>query len=472
MTKPSEHAAIVAIGRRVARGYLGMAGALLLAALVVGLLVGLHYTPLAASLNASGLRLSALRPMHTSASAGWIFFGGMAMVYRWMFEHLATRAAAGEAGVSQLVFAIARRAVIQRWLWAITGLAAATSLLAGYTTGREYVEYPPILGVPIVAGWLLYGVNFAVVTRFRLREMPVYAWMWATSLFLFLWTFAEANAYLLEALASRPVRDLAIQWKSAGSLIGSFNMLVYGSIAWLGTRLSGDESYARSNTAFLLFLVGTLNSFTNYGHHTYHLPQSELVKWIAFIISMTEALILARVVYDCSGLGRKWAGRGRYPLASALLVATTVWTGMQIAVAIVYSVPFLNAYVHGTLAVVAHSMGTLIGIDTMALLAAGAWLAREPAGETAGSTRSGLVAVVAFNAGLTVLWVVLLAVGVPAGIRLVNTGVLPWIGAFPAWLGPAMLGAGAVMTVAILVLVRPMLAAGLSSRVNAVDTPR
>jgi nitric oxide reductase subunit B len=236
-----EREEIVVTGRRVARGFLWMGAAQLLLGLLFGLLVGLHYTPFASTLNGIGLRLTALRPLHTGATVGWIFFAGMAMVYRWMFEHLADRFTAGEPGAAQIAKGVARRAELQRWVWGCVAVIAAIALASGYSTGRQYLEYPPILSIPIVVGWLMYAVNFALVTRFRLREMPVYAWMWGTSVFLFLWTFAEAHAWLLDALASRPVRDLAIQWKAAGALVGSFNLLVYGSVSWLGTRLSGDD---------------------------------------------------------------------------------------------------------------------------------------------------------------------------------------------------------------------------------------
>ena len=439
-------------GRTIAAKFLSLAAFQLLLGLLFGLLVALHYTPLAPTLNNVGIRLSALRPLHTGATVGWIFFAGMAMVHRWFFDHLA------KTGDVATANAVARRADLQRWLWTGASGIAAMALAAGYTTGREYFEYPPILSIPIVLGWLCYAVNFAVVTRFRLRDMPVYAWMWGTSVFLFLWTFAEAHAWLLDVLQARPVRDLAIQWKAYGSLVGSFNLLVYGSLSWLGTQLSGDERYSRSNLAFWLFLLGVLNSFTNYGHHTYHLPQSEAVKWVAFVISMSEALILIRVVWDCAGLGKKWAGRGRHPVVSALLVATTAWTGVQLLIAILYSVPSLNTYVHGTLAVVAHSMGSLIGIDTMALLAAGVWLVWEKHGsEPAFAVRRGVPAVLALNAGLAVLWLGLLGAGLPSGIRLVQSGVLPWAGTFPGWLGPVLLVSGATMGVAIAVLAASML---------------
>ena len=83
--------AILEHGRRASRRYLEFAALLLLAGLGCGLVSALHYTPLAGTLNAIGLRLSALRPLHTGATVGWIFFAGMAMVHRWMFEHLADR---------------------------------------------------------------------------------------------------------------------------------------------------------------------------------------------------------------------------------------------------------------------------------------------------------------------------------------------------------------------------------------------
>lgn len=450
-TKATAHWA--ADGRRISFGFLWMAAALLLLGLCFGLLVALYYTPLAPQLNGLGLRLHLLRPLHTGATIGWIYLVGMAMVYRWLFDQLSDRQAAGEQGIDSLASGVARRAQWQRWLWAGSAMAAAVAYASGYTTGREYMEYPPLLSLPILAGWLLFAVNFSAVTRFRLGRLPVYAWMWGTSAFLFVWPFIEAHAWLLDWLANRPVRDMAIQWKAAGSLVGSFNLLVYGSVVWMGTRLSGDDRYARSNMAFALLLVGVLNSFTNYGHHTYHLPQGEAMKWVSYAVSMTEALILMKVVWDCSGLGRKWTSRRQFPVVTALLIATTAWTALQIAVALVMSVPSLNSFVHGTLAIAAHSMGSLIGIDTMAMLAVGLWLVRESHGEDPRLTRHGLTAVWLLNGGLLLMWLGLMAVGVPAGIRMVSTGTLPWLSTFPSWLGPTLLAAGTLISAGILGLV-------------------
>lgn len=446
--------AIVDLGRSVARSFLLPAIVLLLASLCFGLLLALYYTPLAEPLNHSGLRLYLLRPLHTGAAMGWIYFAGMAMAQRWLFEHLADRLH-GERALA-IARRMAWRARLQQGLWIGSALVAAYAYATGHTTGREYLEYPPWLAVPILAGWLLFAANFAAATRFALGTLPVYAWMWGTSVFLFVTSFLEANAWLLDVLRARPVRDMAIQWQAMGSLVGSFNLLVYGSVSWLATRMSADATYARSNTAWALFLVGILNSFTNYGHHTYHLPQGETMKWVSFVVSMSEIAIFAKVAWDCAGLARKWTGRGAWPAVSALLIATTAWTALQLLLALVISVPPLNVFVHGTLAIPAHSMGTLIGIDTMAMLAVGLWLACERFGGEAAKPRLHIGGVVLANAGLLLLWSALLWVGIASGIRMARSGTLPWAGAFPNWLGPTLLLAGALLLVGIGVLVRPL----------------
>lgn len=446
---------VAAMGRGVAAGFLRAAAVLLLASLVFGLLVATYYTPLAPRLNAIGLRLYLLRPLHTGAAIGWIYLGGMAMVHRWLFDHLERTLAPERA------LAVARglvwRARAQLWLWTACVLIAALAYASGYTSGREYLEYPPWLALPILAGWLLFAVNFAKVTGFALARLPVYAWMWGTSVFLFVFSFVEAHAWVLDWLLARPVRDLAIQWKAMGSLVGSFNLLVYGSIAWLGTRLSGDDRYARSHTAYALFLVGVLNSFTNYGHHTYHLAQGEAMKWVSFVVSMSEIVIFAKVVWDCTRIGRAWAARGGQPAISALLIATTGWTALQLLLALVISVPPLNAVVHGTLAIAAHSMGTLIGIDTMAMLAVGLWLVHESGAAAPVVAARRLFAIIVANIGLALLWASLLWVGVGAGWQLLASGRLPWIGVFPGWLGSALIVAGSLLLTGIAPLAWPML---------------
>jgi nitric oxide reductase subunit B len=141
----------------------------------------------------------------------------------------------------------------------------------------------------------------------------------------------------------------------------------------------------------------------------------------------------------------------------ALLISTTAWTCIQLVLAVVISVPPLNVFVHGTLAIPAHSMGTLIGIDTMVLLGAGLWLAHERAGEDSARRTTALAGVLLINAGLLLLWLALLWVGVVSGARMATNGTLPWFGAFPSWLGPSLVLAGVLLLAGIVPLAAPKL---------------
>ncbi len=455
-------AEIDAVGARVAAWFFRLAAASMLLGLCAGLACALPYAgvPL-------GPMFRALRPIHTLGTVSWLYLAGIGVVHRWLFEKLASQASAGEVSAPLRAARVERRSRVILALWAATGTLATVALLLGKFSGREYMEYPSALSLPLGLGWVLYAWSFIEVTRLRLREEPVFVWMWATSLALFAWTFLEAHAWLLDVISAHPVRDLAVQWKSYGSLVGSFNLLVYGSLSWLGVRRSGDPKLARSNLTFALFLLGILNSFTNYGHHTYHLPQSPWVKWIAFVISMTEVVILVKVVWDVAGLSRRRGASGTRSLVPLLLGATTCWTAVQLLVAIVISVPPLNAVIHGTLVVAAHAMGSVIGIDTLGLLAASAALLEERGVQTGRGARG---AVIALNAGLLVLWGALMAAGVRAGLGAAYGGVLPWAGTFPGWLGPLLLVAGAAIATGLVVLLWPLLRAPLPGRASEEST--
>ena len=73
----------------------------------------------------------------------------------------------------------------------------------------------------------------------------------------------------------------------------------------------------------------------------------------------------------------RFCGRGGW------FVAAKWWTFVMLLVSIVISVPSWNSVIHGTQAVVAHAMGTTIGIDTLVLLGTASWLIGEAGGAAA-----------------------------------------------------------------------------------------
>lgn len=415
--------------------------------LLTGLLASLAHSPEAPALRASGLMLERLRPLHDSSAIAWMFLGGAAAVQ--FFLRLQ-----GDPFTSWE----RRRAFAHNLLWAAAGLGIIATLMAGRFTGREYLGYSPILSIPIALGWVLFAWNYYGRVGFRLKGRPVYVYMWSVAVPLLLITYAESHLHLLvDAVGNRPLRDIAVQWKANGALVGAFNHLCYGALMWASARLHGSEDYARSRTAFALFLVGLLNTFTNYGHHTYHLPQTPVIHWIAFGVSMLEVIILAKVGLDLLGLVR---GRGPAvgsPTARTLLRSTTGWIFGMLLLALLISVPPLNTLIHGTYVVIAHSMGSMIGINTTILLAALAILVPEITGRPLAAPWP-RAPVIAFNASLAAFWAILLARGAAAGWMRQRGPSAPDLTVVTAMFPAIFMSAGSLVAMSLLVLILPWIA--------------
>lgn len=376
-------------------------GALIAMAVTVvfGLLGALYSIPsLAPSFQSVGLDLRQLRPIHTTFASAWIFLGGVAVVHRWLQDNAGTPTAGDRW-----------RLRIHVATWAIAGAGILVTLLLGVGSGREYVGFHPVFSALILVGWLCYTWNFFRAAGPGFFQRPLYLTMWGVGMLFFIVTFTEQHMYLLPAIFENPLQDLQVQWKASGTLVGAFNLFVYGSIIYIGERISRDPGYGHSKVAYALFGVGLLNSFTNFAHHTYHLPQDHIVKWISFVVSMMEISILCRAVYDLLKLVRSTEQR-EFCAARGSFAASKYWSVFILVSAVLISIPPLNAIIHGTYAVTGHAMGATIGIDTMVLIGALIWVLGEhlQAREGAGAaevlhTRSMRRIVVGLNVGVAAL---------------------------------------------------------------------
>lgn len=294
------------------------------------------------------------RPLHVSLAVSWIFSCGIGAVYNYLEEKNILRF---------------RVLSILHWvIYFVTGILIVISYFSGTFGGREYWEFPPIYSIPILVSWLIFGFVF-FSSVWKQGVWPVYLVMWSTGILVFFFTFLEANSWILEYFSKSTVRELTIQWKSYGSLVGSWNMLVYGAGIYVMERISGDEKYARSGTAFLLYFVGLINLFFNWAHHIYMVPSAPSIQVIAYIISMTELFILGRIIWKWRSTvssSRKYLFNQSYKF----LLTSDIWVFLNLALAIIISIPAVNLVTHGTHVTVAHAMGSTIGINTMILFAA------------------------------------------------------------------------------------------------------
>lgn len=324
-------------------------------ALVAGLMAARLYLP--GSSVPGVLTMQHLRPLHTTFAIAWIYLAALVVLHLALFQRQA---------VTGAVFG---RLKLQLAFWGLAGLGHLISLPMGIFSGREYLEGHPALSLLILAGWILFAINYFSVTGTTLTGRPLPHVMWTSAILLFLVVFLEAHAWLLPAVWCDPVRDITLQWKSYGTLVGTFNLLVYGALAFVREELEGCPG-RRTPWPFFLFYVGLLNTLTNFSHHTYHVPQSHGIKWFSFVVSMLELIILFKVLHDLvEESGAKPDDDAVRRTVRRVLASATAWTAAMLALALLLSVPPINSLLHGTQVVMAHAMGSMLGIDTWILLA-------------------------------------------------------------------------------------------------------
>ncbi|MBN8833037.1 MAG: hypothetical protein ABS68_10980 [Niastella sp. SCN 39-18] len=333
-----------------------VAGLLLLAVgILFGLVGALQY--IIPGLFKKYLSFERIRPLHVSSVVFWIIFGAMGGVLTYLQEHT------GKKLYSALLLKI------QFTIFCLSILAILVSYSFGVFGGREYWEFHPLLALPIAIGWVLFLVNF-LKSMGSFRKQPVYVWMWLTGVIFFLFTFAESYLWVFPYFRNNVVNDMTIQWKSYGSMVGSWNMLIYGSSIFLMDKISNTKTYGHSTIAFVLYFTGLFNLMFNWGHHIYTLPTHAYVKHISYAVSMTELFILGRIIYLWRA-SLSTAKKHFYSFSYQFLAAADVWIFLTLLLAIFMSVPAINVYTHGTHITVAHTMGATIGINSFLLLAFG-----------------------------------------------------------------------------------------------------
>lgn len=299
----------------------------------------------------STIPFSVIRPMHVMLVISWILFGAIGGIYYYLKP----------VRYPRLPF-------VHYILFTATGVILLFCYLTQTFGGREYFEYPPIFSAPIFLGWVLFALNVIPCIWRSRSPRPVYFWMWGTAAVLVLIVLIEAHLWILPYFGDNPIRDIAVQWKSYGSFIGCWNLMVYGTATYLMCRISEDDTPALSTKTFSLFFVGLANTLFNWGHHTYVVPMSPSIKHIAYFVSMAELVILASIIQ--AWLSKLSATKKQsYSLTYRFLVAAEAWVIVNLVLAILISIPAVNIYTHGTHITVAHSMGTTIGINSMILFA-------------------------------------------------------------------------------------------------------
>ncbi len=187
-----------------------------------------------------------------------------------------------------------------------------------------YFAFSPILIVPILLGWLLFGISYFKTLYKNVKGWPVYYWMWGTGIVFMCYHLMEAHFWLFDFFRLNFIKDFAVQWKSTGSFTGSWNMLVYGISIYLMSKIKRDSHVATNKVAFFFYFLGLANLMFGWAHHTYLLPTQPWIRYVAYGISMTEWIVLASIIYNWKRSVLK-VEKENNPMAYRFLLATDFW---------------------------------------------------------------------------------------------------------------------------------------------------
>jgi len=326
---------------------------MLVTGLLMGILASLNYV-IPGHLKEI-LGFVSLRPMHVTLVMCWILLGASGCVYSALDLMFKTRISS-------------RLALIQWCLWILSIAGILYSYITKQFGGREYWEFNPLYALPIALAWLLFLINFFKVVK-GVKDWPVYIWMWMTGIVFFLFTFIENYLWLFPYFREHFTTDMTVQWKVNGSLVGSWNQILYGTSFFLMERISGQKKTGRNQLAFFMYFLGLFNLMFNWGHHIYTLPTESYIRYVGYGVSMTEWIIFIRIVYlwkqNITDIQKHY-----HHFPYRFIMAADFWVFLNIGQGLLMSIPAINIYTHGTHVTVAHAMGTTIGINSMILFAA------------------------------------------------------------------------------------------------------
>jgi nitric oxide reductase subunit B len=326
----------------------------LLIGVTFGLLAALQY--LIPEFLKEVIPFNKMRPFHVTTVITWIVLSATGSIYFYLTQ------------VEKLKLFSEKLMKTHLIIFLVTGVGIYLSYIFGKMEGREYLAYTPLLTIPILIGWLLFGINYFKTMMKQVKNWPVYYWMWGTGIVFMMIHLIEAHLWLIPYFREHVIKDLTIQWKSYGSFVGSWNMLVYGISIYVMAKIKGDDTIGRSKLSFFFYFLGLTNLMFGWAHHTYIVPTQPWIRYVAYGVSMTEWIILGYMIYDWKRSLTK-TEKETYPLAYRFLVTTDFWIFINLIIALLFSIPAINFFTHGTHITVAHSMGTTIGINTTILFA-------------------------------------------------------------------------------------------------------
>lgn len=311
--------------------------------LLAGLLVALQIFIPWMNFNLEFTTFGRTRPVHTNAVI-FAFVGNaiFTAVYYSLQRLLKTRM------YSELL------GKIHFWGWQSIIVAAAVTLLAGFTTGKEYAELEWPIDIAITLVWVVFGWNmFGTILQRRTSHIYVSIWFyiatWVTVAVLHIFnSLAVPVSFLKSYTLYAGVQDALVQWWYGHNAVAFFLTTPFlGMMYYFVPKISGRPvySYKLSIVHFwsLIFL------YIWAGPH--HLLYSSLPDWLQALGTTFSVMLLAPswggMINGLLTLRGAWDKVRKEPVLKMFVVGITAY-GMSTFEGPLLSFKTVNAISHFT----------------------------------------------------------------------------------------------------------------------------
>ncbi|MGC9452607.1 MAG: cbb3-type cytochrome c oxidase subunit I [Oceanipulchritudo sp.] len=386
------------------------------ASALVGTLASIEYIQATQRIDwITRVPMEKLRPLHLLLATIAMVMGAMAITNSLLYS---------------LQSSPSRQRLVADWITTlgILGftLVAVASVLNGKISGREYVSWPSYATPFLLASIAAMGWRGILQFRSLQSLSPEGSILLGIGWLLTFSGFIEAQLFLIPWVFENGVRDLTSQWHGIDTFVAGINVILYAGMIFL---MQHKPKPLRKTLLFTIAGFGLLGTF---GHHHYVSPQPGYLKVFAFLASMVAVISFVRHLH---GVKREMASNQRKDPVFNLLLTAEFWTLVAVGSGILFAIPPLNFYVHGTYLIIIHAMGSMIGINFVIMIAAASVFCHNQNESSAFSNRSELWLL---NGSLLVLWVGLAIPSVIKGILRTNLTfqqymprVEPWLLVFP-----------------------------------------
>ena len=269
---------------------------------------------------------------------------------------------------------------IHFWGWQSIIVAAAVTLLAGFTTGKEYAELEWPIDIAIAVIWIIFGINmFGTILQRRTSHIYVSIWFyiatWVTVAVLHIFnSLAVPVSFLKSYTLYAGVQDALVQWWYGHNAVAFFLTTPFlGMMYYFVPKASGRPvySYKLSIVHFwsLIFL------YIWAGPH--HLLYSSLPDWLQALGTTFSVMLIAPswggMINGLLTLRGAWDKVRRDPVLKMFVVGITAY-GMSTFEGPMLSFKTVNAISHFTDWTIGHVHIGALGWNGMLIFGMIYWL--------------------------------------------------------------------------------------------------